>query len=108
MAFLLFNDRIGRERIKLLLKNNSQLSVLPEYKWLINAIKELDKIMPALSNKGYFYAPDILPMAGQIRLDSSLETEVQGLFVAGETSGFRGIASAAITGIIAIDNICKS
>jgi len=47
-------------------------------------------------------------MAGQIRLDSSLETEVQGLFVAGETSGFRGIASAAITGIIAIDNICKS
>ena len=107
LAFLLFNDRIGREKVRSILKNVGQLSVLPEYNWLIPVLTELTEIIPSMPTKAYYHSPDILPMASQVRLGSNLESEIENLFIAGESAGIQGIAAAAITGAIAMDSDCK-
>jgi uncharacterized FAD-dependent dehydrogenase len=107
LAFLLFEDRVNKEKIKLLLKNDSQLSLLPEYLWIKDTIIELEKIIPNLSTRGYFYAPTILPLASKINLASNLESDIIGMYVCGESGGFSGIFQAAVTGIIAADSACK-
>lgn len=107
LAFLLFNDRVSRERVKMILTKKSELSLLPEYGWLPEAIEKLEKVIPNLSMRGYYYVPNILPMAASVRLGTNLESEVDGLFIAGESAGLRGILSAAITGCVAADSACK-
>jgi len=107
LAYLLFNDRIGKEKIKLITKNNSPLSQLPEYDWLNETINELNTLFPFLISKGSFHAPNILPLAAPIRIGPNLETEIEDMFVAGESGRFRGISAAAISGTIAIENACK-
>lgn len=107
LAFLLFNDRVGKEKVKLLLNDTSSLSCLPEYLWLKEAINEISSFIPSLPTRGYFHAPAILPMASDIRLDKTLESEVEDLYITGESAGFRGILAAAISGTIALDSACK-
>ena len=46
-------------------------------------------------------------MAPRINLGDNLESEIDGMFVAGESAGIHGILSAATMGIIATDNVCK-
>lgn len=107
LAFLLFNDRVSKEKLRMITKNLSQLCLLPEYNWLNETIENLDKIFPNLLAKGSYYVPDISPMASQIKLGANLESELDGFFVAGESSGIKGIMGAAITGCIAADSACK-
>ena len=107
LAFLLFNDRVSRERIRLFMRENSQLCLLPEYKWLKQTLEELDAIIPNLISRGYFYVPNILPIASEIRLGANLESEIDGLFVAGESASVRGILGAAVTGAVCADSACK-
>lgn len=107
LAFLLFNDRVSRERIRTIIKNNSQLSLLPEYSWLKDSLSELEKIIPNLCAKGYFHVPNICPMVPQINLDTNLESEVEGMFVAGESAGISGILAAAVMGTLCIDSAFK-
>lgn len=107
LAFLLFNDRIGKERIKIFLKGESQLCYLPEYGWLKDTLQELDTIIPNLINRGYFHAPNILPMAAKVKLTKNLESHVEGLFIAGESSGISGVLAAAITGVVCADGAIK-
>lgn len=107
LTFLLFNDRIGREKVRSILKKESQLSQLPEYNWLIDSINEVSKLIPEVITRGYFHAPTINPITSSIRIGSNLETEVDNMFVAGESSGITGILSAAITGAVALDSALK-
>lgn len=107
LAYLLFNDRIGKEKVKMIGKDSSPLSQLPEYDWLNDLIKELNSIFPNLISKASFHAPNILPLASPIRIGPNLETEIEDMFVAGESGRFRGISAAAISGTIAIENACK-
>lgn len=107
LAFLLFNDRVSKERVKNLIKMDSQLCYLPEYSWLKETLEELDGIFPSLINRGYFYLPNILPLASKINLNNTLESELEGLFIAGESAGVTGIASAAMMGCIAADSANK-
>lgn len=107
LAYLLFNDRIGKEKVKMLNKDSSPLSQLPEYKWLNGLIDELNEIFPSLISKASFHAPNILPLAAPIRIGPNLETEIEDMFVAGESGRFRGISAAAITGTIALESACK-
>lgn len=107
LAFLLANDRIGRERIKHFIKQNSELYLVPEYRWLVDTFNEIEAIIPNIITRGYFHVPNILPMASQIRLGNNLESELDDFFVAGESAGVRGILSAALTGGICVDSICK-
>jgi uncharacterized FAD-dependent dehydrogenase len=107
LAFIMCDDRIGREKIKLIMNKESKLSKLPEYDWLIETIKELEELFPFIITKGYYHAPTILPMAPSILLGVNLESELDGVFAAGESAGFKGIMSAAISGVIAADGALK-
>lgn len=108
LAFLLFGDRVGREKIKLLMNKSSQLMMIPEYLWLIDKIKEINSsIVPTLISRGYYHSPEILPLAADIRLGSNLESEVENLYIAGESANITGIAAAAIMGGVAVESACK-
>lgn len=108
LAFLLFNDRVGKDKIKSILKKESPLSALPEYNWLIDVIKNLDPLFPALISRGYYHSPAIDPMAVPILLGANLDTDVEGLFAAGESAGFKGIMAAAISGVVAADGAVRA
>ena len=59
LAFLLAGDRVGREKIRTFIRNNSQLNLIPEYSWIPKIIEELSDIIPAIVSRGYFHYPYI-------------------------------------------------
>jgi uncharacterized FAD-dependent dehydrogenase len=107
LTFVLANDRIIKERVSTILTGKSKISIIPEYEWLKETLIELGAIVPEITTKAYFHVPTITPMAPKINIGDNLETEVDGMFVVGESAGIHGILSAGITGIIAGDAICK-
>jgi hypothetical protein len=107
LTFILANDRIVKEKISNIINKKSRISIIPEYDWLRPMIENLSIIIPEVIQKGYFHVPTILPMAPKINIGSNLETEVSGMFVAGESAGIHGILSAAAMGTICVDSICK-
>lgn len=107
LTFLIANDRILKERVSSIVNGRSKLCIMKEYDWLKPVIQELATIIPNIDKKAYFYAPTIIPSAPQINIGSNLETEVKNMFVIGESSGIHGILSAALTGIIAADEVAK-
>lgn len=107
LAFVLANDRIIRERVSYILTGKSKISIIPEYDWLKAVILDLSIAIPEISTKAYFHVPTITPMAPQINIGTNLETEIDGMFVVGESAGIHGILSAAVMGAIAADAACK-
>ena len=107
LTFLLANDRIIKERTSYIMNGKSRISVMKEYDWLKTAIQDLSNVFPEILSKGYFHVPTIIPMVPKINIGNNLETELDGMFVAGESSGIIGILSAACTGLICVDSICK-
>jgi uncharacterized FAD-dependent dehydrogenase len=67
----------------------------------------LGEIIPEIITKASMHTPTLIPGAGKINLSSKLETEVDGMFVAGESFGVSGLMAAAVTGIMAADEIVK-
>ena len=107
LTFVLANDRIIKERISSILTGKSRISIIPEYDWLKPVITELSTIIPELTNKAYFHVPTIIPSAPKINIGDNLETEIDGMFVAGESAGIHGILAAGIMGISVADAVCK-
>lgn len=107
LAYLLFNDRVSKEKNKIFLKGNSQLNFMPEYKWLSSAIEEIEEMIPDFTNRGSYHIPEILPLPGKIKLNKNFMTEISDLYVAGESAGIRGLLGAAISGILAADGVVK-
>lgn len=107
LAFLLSEDRIGKEKVVNLIKGRSTLTSLPEYNWLPEAIKQLEAVIPSIISRGYFHIPDIITTTSEVKVGTNLESEIDDLFIAGESVGIRGVAAAAITGAIAADSACR-
>lgn len=107
LTFVLANDRIIKEKVNHILTGKSRISIIPEYDWLKETINELGEAMPEIVTKAYYHVPTIMPMVPSINIGSNLETELEGMFVVGESAGVHGILSAASMGIIAADNVCK-
>jgi uncharacterized FAD-dependent dehydrogenase len=107
LAFVLSNDRISKERISTLIHKKSKISVIPEYNWLVEACENISNIIPDFISKGYFHIPTILPLPPKIRLGNNFSTEIDNLYVAGESAGIPGIMSAAVSGVLAAENILK-
>jgi hypothetical protein len=103
LAFLLFNDRVGRDKIKSLLRKESPISALKEYDWLEDAINNVNNIITSTVNRGYYYSPSIITHSGEININYDFETDVKGLFVAGESAGIFGLLAAALSGTIAFE-----
>lgn len=107
LSFILSNERISKEKISTLLNSKSKLSVIPEYNWLIDSVKELSKIIPDISNKGYYYFPTICPLPIKVNMTRNLQTDITGLYVCGENSGQIGILYAMLSGIIVADALLQ-
>lgn len=107
LAFLMFNDRVGREKVRSLIKKESMLSQLPEYDWIIDTIKELEHLFPSIISRSYFHSPTIKPQTAPINIMNNLETDVPNMFVAGESANLMGILSAAISGVVALDSALR-
>jgi len=107
LTYLLFNDRVSKEKNRIYLKGNSQLNLLPEYNWLRGAIDEVNTMLPEFTSKGCYHIPEILPLPGKIELDDNHMTEINDLYVAGESAGYRGIMGAALSGILAADGAMR-
>lgn len=107
LAFVLANDRISKERISTLIHKKSKISVIPEYNWLVEACENISNVIPDFISKGYFHIPTILPLPPKIRLGNNFSTEIDNLYVAGESAGIPGLMSAAVSGALAAESILK-
>ncbi|MGW8193635.1 MAG: NAD(P)/FAD-dependent oxidoreductase [Desulforhopalus sp.] len=69
---------------------------------LIDGLDQLNQVIPGVANdETLLYAPEIKFFATQIHTDNNLETQVAGLFVAGDGPGVAGnIVSATATALI--------
>lgn len=108
LTFILTNDRIAKEKVSVLMSKKSKLDLMPEeYGWLKEAINEVSSFIPDLISKGYMHFPTLMPLAPKIKLDKNLLSEVDGLYVAGESARIPGLLGAIVSGIMAADAICK-
>lgn len=107
LTFILTNERVSRERISSFMNDKSKISIISEYKWLKETLTELNQAIPDLIDKGYFHVPTITPFAPKIALGKNLESEVDGMFVCGESAGIPGLLGAAVSGAICADQVCK-
>jgi len=107
LTFVLANDRIVKEKVSHIMTGKSKISIIPEYNWLANTLIELSTAIPEIAIKAQYHVPTIMPMAPKINIGSNLETEIDDMFVVGESAGLHGILAAAVTGIIAADSVCK-
>ncbi len=76
---------------------------------LVEGLDKLDKIIPGIANNStLLYAPEIKFFSTQIETNNELETNINGLFVAGDGAGVSGnIVAAAATGILAANGLKK-
>ncbi len=74
---------------------------------ILEAIHGLDTVIPGIeSNSTLLYAPEIKYSAKLIVTNDQLETNIDGLYVAGDGAGLtRGIIGAALSGLIAAQGI---
>lgn len=107
LAFVLANDRIIKEKVSAILTGKSKISIIPEYDWIGGELEKLAQVIPDLLTKAYFHVPTIMPLVPNINIGDNLETEIDGMFVAGESAGISGILSAGAMGAIAADAMCK-
>jgi hypothetical protein len=107
LTFILTNDRINKEKVSLILNDKSKISIIPEYEWIKKDLIDFGEIVPDILTKAYFHVPTIVPLPPKINIGSNLETEVNGMYVAGESAGTVGILSAALMGLICANEICK-
>jgi hypothetical protein len=72
-------------------------------------LEQLNCVIPGVSNsETLLYAPEIKFFATQVITDKSLQTEIKGLFVAGDGPGVAGnIVSAAATGLLAAKGLAE-
>ena len=107
LAYILCDNRIGKIKIKEFLSTSNDLHLIPEYDWLNNEIKEINKIMPHFIEKGHIYFPDIITHQHTININKDFSTDCEGFYVAGESAGISGIYAAALSGTVVANNIVK-
>ncbi|MBS3808758.1 MAG: FAD-dependent oxidoreductase [Desulfobacterales bacterium] len=76
---------------------------------IMEGLEKLNQVVPGVSNnETLLYAPEIKFFATQVEASETLETNVPGLFVAGDGPGVAGnIVSAAATGLIPAKEIIR-
>ena len=103
LTFILANDRVMKEKTSLLLNDRSKISVMKEYDWLKESLLDIDNIIPEFTDKSYFYSPTVVPVTAKINIGENFDTEVNGMYCAGESAGVPGIYGALLSGMLAAD-----
>ncbi len=77
---------------------------------IIEGLEALDKVIPGIAaDSTLLYAPEIKLYAMRVEVNNGMQTQIKGLYAAGDGAGVsRGIVGAAATGIIAARDILKS
>jgi uncharacterized FAD-dependent dehydrogenase len=77
---------------------------------ILEAISRLDTIYPGIASpQTLIYAPEIKYYGVVVEANRDMETNIEGIYVAGDGAGLsRGINVAAATGILAARGIAKS
>lgn len=77
---------------------------------ITEGLEMLDQVLPGI-NSGHtlLYAPEIKLRSSKIQTDKNLQTEIKGLYVAGDGAGASGnITGAAVTGLISAEGILNT
>jgi len=76
---------------------------------LVDGLQQLNNVIPGVANdETLLYAPEIKFFATQVESDSTLETSIKGLFIAGDGPGVAGnIVSATATALIPAKEIIQ-
>ena len=76
---------------------------------ILESLEKLNAVMPGINaGSTLLYAPEVKFRSSKIRTSPDMETDLKGLFVAGDASGMAGsITGAAATGIMAGRGILK-
>lgn len=76
---------------------------------ILEGLEKLDKVAPGVaSDSTLLYAPEVKFYAMRIMVNELMETNLPGLFVAGDGAGLsRGIVTAAATGLLAARGVLK-
>lgn len=74
---------------------------------LTEALEQLDLVMPGINaGSTLLYAPEVKLRSSKIQVSSDMQTDLRGMYVAGDASGLSGmITGAAVTGIMAARGI---
>ena len=69
---------------------------------IVDGLQQLNQVVPGVANdETMLYAPEIKFFATQVETDDNLETDIKGLFMAGDGPGVAGnIVSATATALI--------
>ena len=87
------------------MSGKSKVSVLKEFDIIKDAMKDLSNVVEDLLESGSFSVPAIVPLPPKVKLGTNLETEIPGLYLAGESAGISGLLAASVMGIIAGENL---
>ena len=98
LTFIMANDSILKERLSYITTGKSKLSLIKEYDWLRECI-EGTWFLNDLVGKAMFYVPTIIPESPKINVSEGFKTELEGLYVVGESAGVSGLLSAMVMGI---------
>jgi len=75
---------------------------------LVESISILDRIFPGLDSRNtLLYGPEIKWFSARIELNTRLESEINGMFVGGDTGCSRGIMQAAMSGLVIANGIIE-
>lgn len=76
---------------------------------ILESLERLDTVMPGInSGSTLLYAPEVKFRSSKVKTTPNMETNLKGLFVAGDASGMAGsITGAAATGIMAARGILE-
>jgi hypothetical protein len=107
LIFILSNDRVVKEKVSNIIANKSRLSILPEFNWMSECLNQMSIFIPDIINKAYFYIPTLIPSAPKINIGKNFESEIENMFILGESAGVNGLLSAALMGIMGADFLCK-
>jgi uncharacterized FAD-dependent dehydrogenase len=106
--------RIARGHVKPTLKDAipGDLSFVLPYRYIVNILemlKAMDNIAPGVNSRHtLLYGVEVKFYSRQLKLESSLETEIGNLFAIGDGAGVsRGLIQASASGIIAAREILK-
>jgi len=114
LTFIMANDRVSAERVSTLVNGRTKIltngkgGLLPEYEWIVDALKSFGQVAPEILTKSYYHVPTLVPLPPKIALGTNMETEVEGMFLAGESAGIVGLLAAGETGMCAADGMAKS
>lgn len=105
---VLANGQIMREPLSKVLKGETMITHLDEFNEIIEGVRTLLKVIPTMKSRCTVYAPEVRLNAAKYILNENMETELAGLYIVGDMSGWTSsFAQAACSGIASGRGIVK-